>query len=148
MDQDKARRLHALLVELMSLCHQKFLRAWHKHDAACSGLKKNQIKLVAVLYHEGAHTATELSHKLDLEKGSLTTLLDGLEQQGLVRRQTNPRDRRQTLISLTVQGRRQMEAAVQAHQAILLQTLEGKDPAEIERLIDSLGTAVSIMRQL
>ncbi|MCR4419353.1 MAG: MarR family transcriptional regulator [Clostridia bacterium] len=147
MEAEAARRLHRLLVELMALGHQKFFRAWHKYDAA-GGLKKNQMKLVALLFHEGVRTATELSSKLDLEKGSLTSLLDSLEQRGLIRRSINPRDRRQTLVSLTVEGRRHMEKTIEAHQAILMQNLKDADAAEIERLIASLEVAVGIMRKL
>jgi DNA-binding MarR family transcriptional regulator len=56
-------------------------------------------------------TAGDLAEALDLSTGAMTNRLDGLEQQGLVRRERAASDRRSVLVTLTPKGQ---DAVVQA----------------------------------
>src|SRR3984957_10638725 len=47
---------------------------------------------------------TELADRLGIVPRSLTTVIDALEQAGLVRREIDPRNRRAILLRLTAQG--------------------------------------------
>ncbi|MPN62876.1 hypothetical protein SDC9_210629 [bioreactor metagenome] len=47
---------------------------------------------------------TTLGKCLDLQKGSLTSMIDALEKEGLVYRRGDPGDRRKILVSLTEKG--------------------------------------------
>ena len=55
--------------------------------------------------HQGV-SASALVRELQLNAGCLSRLLAGLRARGLVKAQTAPHDKRQTLLSLTAAGRR------------------------------------------
>src|ERR1700719_2067594 len=56
--------------------------------------------IYAVAHRDGA-TATWLGHELDLDAGYLSRILRDFERRQLIARSPSPRDRRQSLISLT-----------------------------------------------
>jgi DNA-binding MarR family transcriptional regulator len=67
---------------------------------------------------EGALPLGKIGARLQVHPASVTNLIDGLEQQGYVRREPHPTDRRTTLASITPEGRRQAQAATDAMHAI------------------------------
>src|SRR4051794_16238698 len=70
--------------------------------------------------------------------GGLTKTLRRLEDAGLVRRRTDPDDRRSLLVELTAKGRRasdRAQAAVDAHYADVLAGLDAGDRATLEALL-------------
>lgn len=69
------------------------------------GLTPVQADLLCVLT-AGPTQMTELSHILDIEKSSLTGLVDRAERRGLVRRARHPEDRRCYHVELTADGAR------------------------------------------
>lgn len=148
VDRELARELHRILIKFMGLHHQKFLRAFRAGGSCGTKLKKNQEKLIAFLYFEGQATPSELSRKLDLEKGGVTTLLDSLEEMGFAARVEAPGDRRKNMVLLTGQGKAHMEKVISEQQEILLNILEKLDRPEVEELIASLKRAVEIIERL
>lgn len=67
--------------------------------------------------------------------------MSGLEKRGLVQRRANPRDNRETLISLTKSGERayaRMIAAAQASNDALLAPFSTGDCAQLVALVDRL----------
>jgi DNA-binding MarR family transcriptional regulator len=74
--------------------------------------------VLATLRRSGAPyrmTPTALYRELVLSSGAMTNRLDVLEQAGLVERQTDPNDRRGTLIELTKEGKAVLDRALEAH---------------------------------
>src|SRR5947207_3467819 len=53
--------------------------------------------------------AGELARRADLTSGAMTSRLDALEKEGLVRRLRDPADRRSVLVELTSKGRQKHE---------------------------------------
>nr|WP_277998890.1 MarR family transcriptional regulator [Moorella sulfitireducens] len=128
--------------------HQKFLCAYRAGASCGIRLKKNQEKLISFLYCEGQTTPSELSKKLDLEKGGVTTLLDSLEEIGFIARMDAPGDRRKTLVVLTGQGKAHMEKVMTEQQEILLNILKQLKRSEVEDLIENLRRATEIIERL
>ncbi len=66
--------------------------------------------------------AGELARRADLTSGAMTSRLDALEAEGLVRRLRDPADRRSVLVELTEKGRRKHQQAmgIQAQKEVLL----------------------------
>ena len=83
-------------------------------------------------------SAGELAKRADLTSGAMTSRLDQLEDEGLVRRLRDPDDRRGVLVELTDQGRERHEEAfgVQAQKEALLG--EALGDRELEQLNELL----------
>lgn len=62
------------------------------------GLAHTDFKTADILNETGPITAGELAKITGLTTGSVTTLIDRLEQAGLVRREKDPNDRRRVII--------------------------------------------------
>jgi DNA-binding MarR family transcriptional regulator len=85
---------------------------------------------------------------LDMEKGSLTTLIDQLEEMGLVTRCADPRDRRKILISLSASGRDEMNNIMDNYTRNLSTFFHDVKPEESKQFVDSLRFAVEFMTKL
>lgn len=60
--------------------------------------------LRAIARSDGSPRMTELADRLGIVPRSLTTVIDALEEAGLVRREVDPRNRRATLLHLSERG--------------------------------------------
>jgi len=73
------------------------------------GLTYTQYIAIIALWEEDNQTVSGLGEKLFLESNTLTPILKKLEGIGYLRRQRDPEDERQVLVSLTEAGRRLRE---------------------------------------
>lgn len=86
--------------------HQKLrmlLLAYERLDGAWRhrfGLSANE-KLAVMYLAEGVTSPGDLAEALGLTSAGVTNLLDRLEEQGLIRRDPHPTDRRRVLVRLT-----------------------------------------------
>ena len=81
----------------------------------------------------------ELAERMDIVPRSVTSLIDALEEAGLVSRAVDPDNRRSILLSLTERGqeaRQSMAAARAAAGAEIFGRLSAADRAELARLLD------------
>ncbi|MBA2397564.1 MAG: MarR family transcriptional regulator [Bradyrhizobium sp.] len=69
------------------------------------GLTYTQYIAIVALWEQDSQTVSSLGEKLFLESNTLTPILKKLESMGYLRRQRDPTDERQVLISLTDAGR-------------------------------------------
>jgi DNA-binding MarR family transcriptional regulator len=68
-------------------------------------LNGNQLSAMAVLLNSGDQLMGELAAAEKVQPPSMTRIVNGLEERGLVARRSDPRDRRQCLVTLTEPGR-------------------------------------------
>ena len=73
------------------------------------GLTYTQYIAIVALWEQDGQTVSGLGEKLFLESNTLTPILKKLEGMGYLRRQRDPADERQVLVSLTDAGRRLRE---------------------------------------
>ncbi len=76
------------------------------------GLTYTQYIAIVALWEDDNQTVGSLGEKLFLESNTLTPILKKLEELGYLRRQRDPKDERQVLVSLTDAGRRLREKAL------------------------------------
>lgn len=76
------------------------------------GLTYTQYIAIVALSEEDNQTVGSLGEKLFLESNTLTPILKNLEAMGYLRRQRDPNDERQVVISLTDAGRALREKAL------------------------------------
>lgn len=68
------------------------------------GLTPGQFDVIATLGNQPPMTCTELAAKTLMVKGNLTVIIDGLLKKDIIIKETNPEDKRSSLISLTGTG--------------------------------------------
>ena len=76
---------------------------WHLE---ADGVTAAQFKVLIIVTQYQVDTPAELCRCLGLDSGSMTRMLDRLEQKGLILRNRCPDDRRQVRLALTEDGQR------------------------------------------
>ncbi|HEY3506747.1 MAG TPA: MarR family transcriptional regulator [Actinocatenispora sp.] len=87
-----------------------------------------------------------LAAQLDIVPRSATTVVDALEQAGLVTRQPDPADRRSVLLTLTEAGRARLTQLQDTRRQTaenLFQALDPHDRAHLSRILDTLTQATT-----
>ncbi|MCC2663077.1 MAG: MarR family transcriptional regulator [Geminicoccaceae bacterium] len=84
-------------------------------------------------------TMGELSRRLMVSGGNVTSIVAGLERDGLVRRRSPASDRRTSYIALTAPGRSAFAAMARAHERWIDQLLAEVPDDEVEILTDRLA---------
>ncbi|MEN6351016.1 MAG: MarR family transcriptional regulator [Syntrophomonas sp.] len=148
MNNQDAKEMNELLFSFMGLFHEKFLIRYRQHDHDILGLKKNHFKILGMLSREEFLLSSELSRRLDIEKGSITTLIDQLVEKGLVIRRTDPEDRRKSQISLSKTGREEMHKLIDKHSREIQSYLQDMNDPEIQQFLDCVRYAVQFMNKL
>jgi DNA-binding MarR family transcriptional regulator len=109
------------------------------------GVSPARLRLLGVLHCRGPQIMSDLGDELGVTARNVTTLVDGLEAEGLVRRAPHPTDRRATVIELTKQGTATATATLQSFTektASLFRDLPDADQTELLRLVDGLLAAL------
>jgi DNA-binding MarR family transcriptional regulator len=88
---------------------------------------------------KGGLTMSELSNRLMVSNGNVTGLTERLVQEGLVRRDVSPRDRRTQRVQLTAAGKRAFDAMTPEHEAWIDELFAGLDREELAMLQRLLG---------
>ncbi len=97
-------------------------------------------QLDAVSRESNPHlTMSELSRRLMVTNGNLTSLVERLVQEGLINRQPAPEDRRTQIVSLTPAGKRALDAMTPEHQRWIDDLFSGLSAADRRLLFDLLG---------
>jgi MarR family transcriptional regulator, 2-MHQ and catechol-resistance regulon repressor len=85
------------------------------------GLTAPQFDVIATLGNTSGMFMNQLAEKTLVTKGTLTGIIDRLEQKGFVRREVPPENRRCFLIVLTPKGEQLFQEVFPAHTAYLLE---------------------------
>jgi DNA-binding MarR family transcriptional regulator len=99
-----------------------------------------RMRLLCELHREGPQRMADLASALDVTPRNVTTLVDGLEREGTVRRRPHPTDRRATVIELSESAHGAVERSIEHEAAIgkLFETLAPADRATLVRLLGDL----------
>ena len=108
------------------------------------GLSVSRFNLLRHLEKHGRLTATDLCQLLLCDKANVTSLLDGLEREDLVRRTPDDSDGRRTYVTLTLAGETHLKEANDAYQASVLNRficLSSQEKLTLNELLSLLITA-------
>ena len=108
-------------------------------------LSYSRMRLFCELHDVGPQRMADLASALDVTPRNVTTLVDGLERDGFVRRRPHPTDRRATVIELTDAAHGAVVRSVE-HQAAIRLLFETLAPADRATLIRLIGDLESRMR--
>ena len=125
-------------------CFQAF-EAYSSLHVQKLGLTPAQFDIVATLGNTPGMTCKELGEKTLITKGTLTGVLDRMEERGLIRRGPSDADRRQVFVTLTPQGNRTFDRVFPPHVSHLKDAFTALSPRELDQaaqLLDKLGGAL------
>jgi DNA-binding MarR family transcriptional regulator len=111
-----------------------------------ASLAPGAASILHALQEERSCTVNRLAEKTHLPNGTLTGLLDELEEDGYLARFSNPEDGRSWLVGLTTQGLRLCKKLQRRHGLVIEvfdETLTDAEQAELVRL---LGKITQCMR--
>ncbi|MFI9385572.1 MarR family winged helix-turn-helix transcriptional regulator [Kutzneria sp. NPDC052558] len=114
----------------------KRIRGCWMQQLAPLGLTPGQGRALGVVARAGdGIRMADLAGRLDIVPRSATSVVDGLEEQGLVLRRPDPGDRRSMLVSLTEAGRLLVSRIDEAKRGAAEEMFGTLDPAEREQLL-------------
>jgi len=100
------------------------------------GLNTTDFEGLDLIFFRGVATPSELSRYTGLSSGSTTAMIDRLEKSGLVKRQSNPDDRRGTLIVIDREAALNVRPLFTSVRVAQNELLAGYSKAELEILSD------------
>lgn len=116
------------------------LRHGARHRLAPLGLTPGQGRALSTLDRAGGPLRmAELAEALRVVPRSATGVVEGLEELGLVRRETDPADRRSVLVSLTGAGRGTLDELAEARRQTAEELFGALEPADQRRLLALLA---------
>ncbi|WP_292375002.1 MarR family winged helix-turn-helix transcriptional regulator [Methanosarcina sp. UBA411] len=148
MKEEKIKETVKLQFEIMNLFQKHFAEIFHKSGDSPYSLNKNQNRAILIIGAIDNIMPTTLGKCLDLQKGSLTSMIDALEREGLVYRKGDPDDRRKTLISLTEKGKAYREWFMKELEHNAYKILKKLDEEDILAYEESLQIVFATLRKL
>ncbi|RNB89732.1 MarR family transcriptional regulator [Brevibacillus fluminis] len=115
--------------------------AHSEQDIRRSGLNTTEFGVLELLYHKGPHPLQQIGGKILLASGSITYVVDKLEQKGLLERKTCEEDRRITFASITESGTQLMDEIFPEHIRAIQTAVEVLSAEEKE-------TAIHLLKKL
>jgi MarR family transcriptional regulator for hemolysin len=125
----------------------RLLRTCADQKASSFGLTRAKWSVLARLDRFEGLKQNELADMLDLQPISLTRLLDGLSENGLIERRSCPNDRRAKRLFLTPAARPLLDRLSELGEDLMRTALAGLDQSETSALLTSLTTIKENLRQ-
>lgn len=112
-----------------------------------TGLTAPQFDVICTLGNTPGMFMNQLAEKTLVTKGTLTGIIDRLEQKNLVRREVPPENRRCFLIVLTPEGQALFEQIFPVHIAYLKQRFDRLTPDELTEIQSALQRLKAIFTE-
>jgi DNA-binding MarR family transcriptional regulator len=129
--------------ERLGPAYMRWVRSQLRPEA--SGVTVARLRILGMLRGFGPKPMGFFAKEAGIAPRTLTTLIDGLEREGLARRLPHPDDRRATLIEITADGERALRACLKPHRdavTALFRGLPDADRVALARLIPRLVAAI------
>jgi MarR family 2-MHQ and catechol resistance regulon transcriptional repressor len=107
-----------------------------------NGLNPTEFAVLELLYHKGDVPLQQIGGKILLASGSITYVVDKLEQKGLLKRVACPNDRRVTYAQISETGKQFIEKIFPDHAKRIdeiMSSLDENEKEEAIRLLKKLG---------
>lgn len=99
-------------------------------------LTVSQFGVLEALYKLGPMYQRDLAREIVKTTGNITTVIDNLEKNDLVRRERETKDRRYFMVVLTTKGEKLIKKIYPAHAKQIELVMQRLTPAEQEKLLD------------
>ncbi len=128
------------MLETFHILHCNLLHDF-KYHMQDDNLNKTQRRVLMHLYHNDMNTMSTLCKKTELQQGSMTSVIDSLEELGYVERNRGEKDRRKLFISLTSKGIKkaeQIQEKMNQYLAEKFKKLSKEDVENFSNILDQL----------
>lgn len=132
MNQNEARVKAFTVLIKSSQSVQKLI----KQDFLKKEINLNEYAVLELLYHKGDQAIQSIGKRILMGSGSITYVIDKLEERGFLFRQPCPVDRRKMFACITDEGKAYMRARVVEQEAVINKVFEELDDEEIDTAID------------
>jgi MarR family transcriptional regulator, 2-MHQ and catechol-resistance regulon repressor len=109
-----------------------------RKDAAKYGLNPTEFSVLEILYHRGEQPIQVIGKKVLISSGSITYVIDKLEQKNYVKRKGCPEDRRVTYAVITSEGKALMDGIFPQHELEMNKVFADLDADEVNQTISLL----------
>jgi MarR family transcriptional regulator, 2-MHQ and catechol-resistance regulon repressor len=106
-----------------------------RDDMAKNNLTITEFAVLEVLFHKGKQTIQQLASSVLISSGSMTYVIDKLEQKALLKRNACPEDRRVIHITLIENGLELMNNIMPKHEEFVDFTFDSLTSNEKENLV-------------
>ncbi|WP_172248354.1 MarR family winged helix-turn-helix transcriptional regulator [Bacillus haikouensis] len=110
-----------------------------------NGLNPTEFAVLELLYHKGDQPLQQIGGKILLASGSITYVVDKLEQKGYLKRVACPKDRRVTYAQISETGRSLIDRIFPNHEARIHELMSALSPEEKDdaiNLVKKLGLSI------
>ena len=107
-------------------------------DIASYGMRTSDFVIMETLYHKGRQTIRQIAEAVLIKTGSITYVIDKLEDKGWLTRSDCKEDRRVVYIELTDEGKQVMDTIFPQHQLVIEDIFSELTEQEHDVLIDLL----------
>jgi DNA-binding MarR family transcriptional regulator len=111
------------------------------------GLNTTDFEGLDLIFYRGVTTPSELSRYTGLSSGSTTAMIDRLEKSGLVQRQSNPNDRRGTLVVIDKEAALKVRPLFTSVRVAQNSLLDGYSKKELEVLASYFKKSAAMFEQ-
>jgi DNA-binding MarR family transcriptional regulator len=139
----QTQKLETLLKEVNGCCEERYL-----HETRKLNLLYAEIRCLILFKGERYLTVKSISQKLDVAKGRVTKIVDGLINKGLVLRIDDPGDGRIVLVKLTAEGLRKSEEIEKFRRDIHYKILTALNGEERKMLLATLDLLRATMESV
>ncbi len=141
-------KMKSFVFTVLPKMHERLLIHYFKDECNLCNMNKNQYKTLMILKNSGEKSMTDLGKILHLEKGSLTTIIDTLTEDGYVVRSQDKKDRRKYVIKLTEKGVQFTQIQMSKFGIFLEGKLEKLSLEDKEKLLEAITIIEDITNKL
>lgn len=109
-----------------------------KEDFLKKEINLNEYAILELLYHRGEQAIQVIGKRVLMGDGSITYVIDKLEDKKFLKRERSQKDRRKIFVSLTDKGKEYMDQRVIEHEVLIHKIFEDLNSEEVEQFIDLL----------
>ena len=140
MHHTDIEKLSSILIEL----YEK-MSSWENAVVKESGLTPAQMHAIEILGHQESLRMKELAQKLGVTTGTLTVMIDRLEQNDLILRKPNENDRRSIVVVLTKKGQKYFKEHHKLHLELTREITSSLTEGEAKQLYTFMEKLVSLL---
>lgn len=110
-------------------------------------LTREQLRVIILLSFKEPVTPGVVAREFGVPKANVTTVINSLVEKGYIKRYENPNDRRSYLLSLTKEGKEQVDKLREFRSTIMKKILERISDEDLSCLVKGFEALVKAMKE-